>query len=339
MSDYQQFNSLEWLNENMARNYPIVGTAESNLPTSFLVDIQLVLPFMENVDTSKFFISRISRTGDSLQVTIGYLISDPSAETMTGFDCAVSTGIPVSTVWPYLNRAGDDYMATEIIPITDITTFGASSYSYGIPENYSELRKMSGMLYIGTCVDLTDVSSLQFTYNQTAIIPVRVYMQPKPGELREVTIIDQNDVASTFTDKLTLVIGEGLVVSVDEEHNTAEISIDSQYVEDLMNAKVAELEGTALRSINGITPDDTGNIQIIGLDCTDIGSTGPGVITISNPCSKPCCDQNGVDSASISNAMAELIAAKDVLNNYYNELVTKVNSIQSRLASLIASRK
>ena len=76
INDYQQINSLEWLNENLSRNYPIVGTGASPLPTSFLVDIQLVIPYTEGVDTSKFFISRVSRTGDSFQVTIGYLISE-----------------------------------------------------------------------------------------------------------------------------------------------------------------------------------------------------------------------------------------------------------------------
>ena len=59
MSDYQQFNELEWLNENMSRNYPVVGTGNSSLPTSFLVDIQLVIPYMDNVDTSRFFISGV----------------------------------------------------------------------------------------------------------------------------------------------------------------------------------------------------------------------------------------------------------------------------------------
>lgn len=339
MSDYQQFNELEWLNENMSRNYPVVGTVESSLPTSFLVDIQLVLPYMENIDTSRFFISNISRTGDSFQVTIGYLTSDPDAATPTGFDCAVSTGIPVTTVWPYLNQNGDDYQATTIVPITDHVQAGINTYAYGIPDDYSELRKLSGSLYVGTCSDLTDVSSLQFTYKQTAIIPIRVYMQPKPGELREVTIIDKDGTASTFSDTLTLVMDEGLLVEVDTLTNVATISIDEDYIEDKMDDKIADLEGAALRSINGITPDDNGNIQIIGLDCTDINTAGTGILTISNPCSKPCCDQNGADSAAISNAMTELIAAKDVLNNYYNELVTKVNSIQSRLASLIASRK
>ena len=143
MSDYQQFNSLEWLNENMSRNYPVVGTGSSNLPTSFLVDIQLIIPYMENVDTSRFFISGISRTGDSLQVTIGYLISDPSAEVATGFDCAVSTGIPINVTWPYINPEQTEYIGTKIMPITAATNFNTSSYAYGIPESYKDLRKMS----------------------------------------------------------------------------------------------------------------------------------------------------------------------------------------------------
>jgi hypothetical protein len=85
-------------------------------------------------------------------------------------------------------------------------------------------------------------------------------------------------------------------------------------------------------------PDASGNIQITGLDCTDIRATAHG-ITINNPCAKPCCDQNGADTADITVALEQLNADKTALNNYYTDLATKVNSMQSRLASLIASRK
>ena len=54
MSDYSLSNSLEWLNSNMHRNYPIVDNTvvEANtpgvyLPSSFLVDLQLIVPYVE----------------------------------------------------------------------------------------------------------------------------------------------------------------------------------------------------------------------------------------------------------------------------------------------------
>lgn len=336
-NDYEQFNSLEWLNENLSRNYPIVGTAASSLPTSFLADIQLVIPYMENVDTSKFFVSRVSRTGDSLQVTIGYLISEPGA-IVTGFDCAVSTAIPISARWPFLNPQGTEYMAIDLLPITVQNNMGSSSYGYGIPDSFSAMRNMHGALYIGTCVDMQEVSNTAYTYEQTAIIPIRVYKETKPTELRKVTVIDENGQANTFTQELILKLDEGLTATTDLDNNIVTIGIDEEWVEERMDAKVQELEGYAIKTINGVKPD-RGNIQIIGLDCTQIDKVSNGVITISNPCSKPCCDQNGTDSISISNAMTELVSAKDTLNNYYTELATKVNSIQSRLASLIASRR
>ena len=339
MSSYQQFNSLEWLNENMSRNYPIVGTASSKLPSSFIVDIQLVIPYMENVDTSRFFVSSINRMGDSLQIIIGYLVSDPASESITCFDCAVSAGIPIDVTWPYLNQAGTDYMATSIVPIIAETTFESSSRSYGIPESYKELRDMHGFVYIGTCADMQNVSSLTFSYGESAIIPIRVYMQSKPDTLKEVTLVDTNGISATFKESMVLLLGEGLTVDMDVEHNTASISVDSEWVENKLNTKLAELDSASVKTINGISPDSTGNIQLIGLDCTSINVVDTGVITISNPCSKPCCNQNGEDVASVNAAMAELITAKDVLNNYYTELTTKVNSMQARLASLIASRR
>ena len=339
IQDYQQINSLEWLNENMSRNYPLVGTGASSLPTSFLVDIQLVVPYMENVDTSHFFVSRVSRIGDSFQVTIGYMISDPDASVISGFDCAVSTAIPVETLWPYLNQAGNEYVATQLVPVTLEGNGSISgSYRYGIPDEYAAMRNMRGLLYVGTCVDMQDISSTQYTYADTAIIPVRVYMESKPGDLKSVTIVDPKGAASTFTDSLTLVIGEGLTVDVDAAHNTASIAVDELWVDARLEEYTRELADSAIRTINGISPSG-GNIQIIGLDCTDISRTDAGVITINNPCAKPCCDQGGADSAAITSALTQLSVAKDLLNNYYMDLSTKVNSMQSRLASLIASRR
>ena len=82
MSDYSLSNSLEWLNSNMHRNYPIVdntvveaSTPGVYLPSSFLVDLQLIVPYVEGLDASKFFISSVTRNADSFQITIGYLIS------------------------------------------------------------------------------------------------------------------------------------------------------------------------------------------------------------------------------------------------------------------------
>ena len=42
------------------------------------------------------------------------------------------------------------------------------------------------------------------------------------------------------------------------------------------------------------------------------------------------CDQDGADSEEIIRALTDLTNAKEVLNNYYTDLATKVNSMQDR---------
>ena len=150
MSDYSLSNSLEWLNSNMHRNYPIVDNTvvEANtpgvyLPSSFLVDLQLIVPYVEGLDASKFFISAVTRNADSFQITIGYLISEVGANVRMGFDCAVSSAIPVDTVF-----SGEPYMV-RLAAITTDATYTSSTYTYGIPAGYEAMRNIRGLAHDG----------------------------------------------------------------------------------------------------------------------------------------------------------------------------------------------
>ena len=122
MSNYRLENSLEWLNSNMHRNYPLVdsmvvqATNESYLPSSFLVDMQLVVPYVEGLDPAGFFISSIVRNATSFQVTIGYM-TETGSDVQQGFDCAVSAAIPLDLI---VSSNYND--SSHIIPISAITT-------------------------------------------------------------------------------------------------------------------------------------------------------------------------------------------------------------------------
>ena len=339
MSDYSLSNSLEWLNSNMHRNYPIVDNTvvEANtpgvyLPSSFLVDLQLIVPYVEGLDASKFFISAVTRNADSFQITMGYLISEVGANVRMGFDCAVSSAIPVDTVF-----SGEPYMV-RLAAITTDATYTSSTYTYGIPAGYEAMRNIRGAVYIGTCSDMTDVGAMSFIYENAAIMPTCVYIEDPTNTLSSIRIMDSHGTDATLTDDITIILEEGILATISSDKDTVTFSLDPAYVTAALNDILEEKVGTAIRTINGQPPDKNGAFWIKGLDCTNVGEVDHG-LTISNPCAKPCCDSNGVDSADILKALTDLTSAKEVLNNYYSSMATNVNALQARLSSLIASRR
>lgn len=343
MSDTSQSQSyrsqpdkgLEWLNGNMHRNYPIVdGTVPKSvageyLPASFLVDIQLIVPYVAGLDASMFFVSSIVRQPTSIQVTIGYMIDVASGR---GFDCAVSGSIPLTTEFSGTNQPYE----VELAGITSVNSLiTQSSYTHGIPDGYEALRGIRGRLYIGSCVDMLSIGEMAFTYSNTALVPQCIFIESPTTAVSSVRFLDNYGTDRTFTNDITIKAGDG--VQIDIEGQTITFSLNAYYLEDAVNDRLAEVVGTAISKINGAGPDEEGNFTIAGLDCTLLIAQPHG-ISISNPCAKPCCDNGGSDSAEIQTALENLQEAKTVLNNYYTDLATKVNTMQARLSSLIASR-
>lgn len=344
MAIYGTSESLEWLNGNMHRNYPIVDNTVAKsitgdyLPSSFLLDLQLVVPFVEGLDNSRFFISSIVRNASSFQVTIGYMISSPTDDYRQGFDCAISGAIPLGL--EYTGSAFDREHSITLTAITAVPSNTAASYTYGIPAGYEALKDIRGSIYIGSCVDMTNISAMQFNWEATAITPMCVFVESRETQVQSVRFIDDNGITNTLTDDFTIRLGEGIVATVSDDKSHVTFAVSSDYVQEKLAEALRGKVGAAIKTINGQGPDANGNFQIVGLDCTLISQDqGSSSIRIDNPCAKPCCDQGGEDSAEVLSALTELSQAKDVLNAYYTDLATKINSMQARLSSLIASRK
>lgn len=343
MRELTESSSLEWLNSNMHRNYPIIDntvpkdlTDRYYLPSSFLVDLQLIVPYVEGIDASRFFISSISKTVDSYQVTIGYLISAPTDAVRYGFDCAIATAIPADLL--FTGDAMDAEHTFRISAITTAATHTTSTYTYGIPDDYGALRGIRGSLYVGTCSDLSSMGALSFDYASTAIMPTCVYVEDPITEVSSIRFTDSTGTDATLTDDITIVLSEGITAEISDDNSSVTLKLDPVYLSSRINAILADKVANSIKTINGIGPDDRGNFQIVGKDCTAITTESSG-ISISNPCSKPCCDSTGTESEAILKALTDLTSAKGVLNDYYTSLATNVNMLQARLSALIASRR
>lgn len=332
------FNALEWLEKNMACNYPIaddcscVATSGAVLPSSFLADLHITTPPTGDANAdSRFFISDILRTGDSFQVIVSYMMPNNEA-----FAFMKSAAIPTSV------RAGS--------PV-DSRTFNLLPLS-SIPESYSQLRDATGSLIVGTCVDMTESGGYKFHYlynsaPNTAILSTLITQTL--SSFRKVTFINSDGGSFEFTDNFTLQAGDGIEFSTSSTVNpsgTTDVTLTILRVPNQAEqaatyktaaqviAAVKAALGNIVTSINGVTPVN-GNISLVGGDCVSVNSDEHSLV-LSNPCSKPCCSE--VDTSDVKDALINLESAKDVLTGLLNSINTQLIGMQARLSSLIAAR-
>ncbi len=325
---------LELLDQRMHTNYPIKDDCVVKditgvfLPSSFLVELHILIPNSIASDaTKRFFLSSIETSGSLLDIGISY-----RTDNNTSFVCARVTGISTSLT------SGDsiDSRTFNILPAATI------------PEDHKDLRAMYGTIIIGSCIDMVSLSSLKFTYANAPLLPSLIFTYNTDG-ISSVTAKDatnnQTIMASNFIiragDGIDLRIEEAIhdsklkkVLIIDRVATTEDLQREYNSVEEVIAAVEAAL--TPIKSINGIYPGAGGNINIEGADCTGILSTNNG-IAISNTCATPCCTSQ--DNTEALAALQSLADVKIRLLGYFESLATNINAMQSRLSSLIASRR
>lgn len=330
------WNALEWLNENMHRNYPIVddavvnGVTGESLPTSLIVDFSLMLPPLNDTDAAnRFYVSEVNQTGGFVQIAISY--------------CMPSGGVFVVA---RTQNISIDVQSGDPVESRTFELMAANT----IPDSYSQMRDLTGRLIIGTCQDIIGKGSFTFNYENSTLLSTLI-TQSIAG-IQHITVIDKDDNSTLLAGDFVIRAGDGINFAVSQEYNSeageymdvltisrvpteAETSAEFKSVDDILRA-LAEEFGNPIKSINGATPDASGAIVIQGGDCTSITTTENG-ISISNPCSKPCCSEASTSDAQM--ALQLLEEARTRLTGYFESVSTNINAIQSRLASLIASRR
>ena len=322
---------LEFLNQNMHRNYPIQDTriTQANdgtyLPSSFLVDCQILIPCspdqISGIDATRFFVSAVLKYTNSVQVLISYQPLDADA-----FVCATSSAIVL------VDDPENPYPA--VITLTPAAE---------IPDDaeYAPLKSLTGTLSIGSTANMSNLGSLYFTYDhgmlyQTCIIKNLVVQDVVAG----LNIVDANGVSlGVLTGTVTLQSGPGVQLIVDTDNNTLKIQADNNWVTTQIN-NILTQSGSPIKSINGQKPDNSGNFTIAGLDCLEI-KTVPAAnsITINNPCAKPCCSEDSGDLADIRAAQGNLNDKVARISENLTIFINSINNVETRLPSLVASRE
>ena len=316
----------EFLNENLHRSYPLTeasggldSTGAFSLPSSLISDIFLCAPCLPEVDKSKFYIERVVVRKSFVDIELGYddaLITSP-----LGVFRNIDTSLP-------------PHQAYDFIP-----------YEYTGGGVLAPLYYMTGQVIVGEFVEtVRSLGSWNFDQStaekSTKILETRI-----SKGLLNVQYISINDRLYTGNVKLK----EGANVSLDVDTRTLEggdtetvITVSASLNaastlqlsndEDVINA-LTDLYGRPIRTINGMLPDPNRNFNVLGGDCTAIEPEGSHAVVISNPCSRPCCDED-TNIDNILSSIANLNQRYATLKAFYDSTSTAVNSIQNKLLVL-----
>jgi hypothetical protein len=304
----------EFLNDNMHRSFPLDDTATGvdttasfQMPQSLMVDMILNVPY--SADVTKFFVSNVVFRRYSLDISVGY---DKGGATIT---VGTFANIPVdqlaNTLY-YISALNQPLVAdSEFEQLNGAVIIGRTEEAVKYPGSWTFLPATGKI--ISTCIN-------------RGLVGVR---QIKVGDevfTGKVALKEGNNV--TLTSTFDPVNNETVIQIAATNNLNSAISIASDA--DIIAALVANY-GRPVTTINNIKPDVSGNFKVQGLDCTTI-ATAAGLVTINNPCAKPCCDTTYLTGAY--EGLADLNSRYGRILEFYNNLSSVLNDMQNQLAIL-----
>lgn len=256
--------NIDWLNENGLRNYPIVdgasreSAAGAKLPNGLLVDLSMPVP-VGTLEPDQAFIQRVAGFTTGVVITV----ADRSAP---------STILASATVFLSSHQRYDSY------PLV-----GQGSLAGSI-----------GRVTVGDPKSVLEASGSDYDFSSAPDNSrlVTSVIRPLLRGLSSLVVESSDGVRSdSIKGNVVLRAGSNLSISVDETTNEITLSsglLDPETTEDDCGCNPDESDDNCIRTINGVAPDSDGNFTIEGLECTEITSSGAGLV-IDDSCTDPCC--------------------------------------------------
>ena len=152
-------------------------------------------------------------------------------------------------------------------------------------------------------------------------------VRPQVSPLTGIQISDGNSTSKVLRNDVRIRSGENIRLRTTSEGSRSVVYIDAIDTSDLRDSCGCGDEiGTAIRSLGVVRPDIDGNININGDECLEL-SEGKHSLSLTNPCSRPCC---GCETAeSLTATLKPLAEQVEQTNAYGKELDVKTTTLQT----------
>jgi len=311
---------LGWLNTNATRNYPIsqeanltpLGSSGFNLPDGVILDMRLSVPYSPKIKPFYFYLKSISAYAHGIILEIGYYNAGiVSSEKAT---VAISEAI-----------VAEDH--------TSPTTYTLSGVSTN--EEY-DFSNVVGVVTIGSLTQLLSNPPGRVDFNTDAYLESTVVSMNTAG-VSSIRVGGDLQAAGTALTGHVIVrprTNFGIQTSATENSLTFSALKGLGLTADCTCEGEIEL-GPCIRKINGLSPDQNGNIDLIAGTCISLAKASA-AITISETCSEPCC---GCDQLSIVvGDLRDLQSGFERLDSYITALASAIESLRSSaFGSVVAS--
>lgn len=281
-----QILNQQWLDQNADRSYPLVDNVSRTdtsgafqIPNDLIVDMRLSAP--ANYDPTAFYLSSFRAFGTGLIITIA----------VTGHGDVATVTIPRSESADY----------------TPYTAVALPGFTVG------------GTVIIGGSLSAVAASEglYSFTAATTLILPTVIF--PAAESVSSITFRDSFGVETKLVGDILIAAGDNATVGVASQTITVGMDTGVLIEDPCPCTDTGGRKRTSVKSINGVTPDISGNIDLVPVGCVQI-ETDNGQLKLKDNCASPCC---GTPELSL---LAD--AAKNI-QQYLVNLATKNSELEA----------
>lgn len=292
----------QWLSRNAIRAYPLaesstrLDTSTSfRLPDSLIVDLNLPVHTGLSINPGKFFLKSITVFPAGIGLTLGYddgTLTPPSVAT-TAF-------------------SRNDHVEDATYTLVGINDFADSQ----------------GYITIGRLNDLDDQPAGKFSFSYAGGKLEVGVIRPQIRGVTSLTFVNGDDESDRLTGDVVLTAGTNISYTVvNEEGQDPTIRIDAIEGEGLnesCDCLGADDLPECIRSVNGVTGDAQGTLNLLGSGCITFTPVTNG-LRIANTCSAPCAGCG--DLERVTEDLSKLNDGASTLTTFVNKLGAEVSQL------------
>lgn len=287
--------NLEWLNHNSQRSYPIADWAtkqcsestDITLPDDFLLALSLGINACHSIDIDGFYIKSI-------------LVMDTGCSVIVGYN-------------------DKEVAVTHIVANSDQMTYALVGLG--------EFDDIVGYIAINPHSNIMSGLSGYYNFTREATCLEADCIRPMIKSISAIQVENGSSLSSRMYGDIVLKAGANINIALDTEDDTSVITISaidgsgfSALCECAENEKMPPI-----RTINGITGGENGNLTITGSNCLTV-SSGTNSLTFQDTCAEPCCGCEELDA--LYENVKDMIDGATTLQNAIEDLASRQQQIE-----------
>jgi hypothetical protein len=188
-----------------------------------------------------------------------------------------------------------------------------------------------GRITIGTLTDLAQQPAGSFEFSQSATEFETRTIIPSLQGVDRIEFIDSKNGSSSLTGNVKITARNNVNFSYSGVLEYNRVFLD---VGDGLGLNKPCDSTNPIRTINGISPDDSGNISFLGVSCVKVSSQDLAVLDIEDTCCTPCSGCNDLEELTLrlTTLEARLLDLKTNYSMVNAHLSTYLSTINSNCA-------